>query len=321
MAKKLLAILLTMIFVLSFAACGTKGGDETTAAPDESETTGESVSEEITEDATEAASEDTTAEESSEETEDTTKADETEASSEKESEKTSEKTSEKASEKESEESTEAAKAPSTKAEIVEYFNTSVNKVKKDAKSATKNYSKINLAGSTQLPGWVNSVARVVGGADKFIDDQLTKNSQTSPETYTGADIKAKFPVEGESYASKLTPADVSSATCTEKNGKYTITITTVKDATSQNVSHGSGHAPKAFNVPLPATINDNVPGFAKNMIGGTAAMEYPASTVKVVIDAKTGNVESAVYDLYWTIHFGTDTTLPFHTQDSWTIKY
>ena len=106
-----------------------------------------------------------------------------------------------------------------------------------------------------------------------------------------------------------------------QHGKYTITIKTVSDPASQNATHGSGHAPKAFNVPLPATINENVPGFAKNMIGGTAAMEYPSSTFTIVVDAETGHVESATSDLYWTIHFGSDTTLPFLTQDSWTIKY
>ena len=301
--KKLIAILAALAIVLTLAACGAKTNDETTTT--EPEVTEEITEEVVTDEVTEAptdADESTEAPEESTEAPDESKEDASETES------------------ETEEATEAPKAPQTKEEIVAYFNEASNKIKTDAKSVTRNSSKISLAGSTQLPGWVNTVARVVGGADAFIDDQLTKNSKGS-ETFTGAQIKATYPVEGESYASKLTAADVKSATCTEKDGKYTITIVTVADATSQNAAHGQGHAPKAFNVPLPATINENVPGFAKNMIGGTAAMEYPSSTFKIVVDAKTGHVESANSDLYWTIHFGTDTTLPFRTQDSWTIKY
>ena len=308
--KKILAILLALSMLAMFAACGAKNAPETTTeAESTEEITEEITSEEITdevtsESATEAASEEASATEAT-----TEAASASEAASETE-----------ATEAESESTTEAPKAPQSKEEIVAYFNEASNKIKTDAKSVTRNYSKISLNGSTKLPGWANTAAKLVGGADKFIDDQLAKNSKGS-ETFTGADIKATYPVEGESYASKLTAADVKSATCTEKNGKYTITVTTVADATSETAAHGKGHAPKAFNVPLPAVINENVPGFAKNMIGGSAAMEYPSSTFTIVVDAKTGRVESATSDLYWTIHFGTDTVLPFRTQDSWTIKY
>ena len=302
--KKIIAILAALSLIASLAACGAKTDDETTTEPtSEDVVTTEAPTESDTEAPEESTTEATEApEESTTEAEESKKDDEKEDKTEKES------------------TTEAKKAPQTKEEIVAYFNEASNKIKTDAKSATRNYSKIRLAGSTTLPSWVNTVARVVGGADSFIDDQLTKNSKGS-ETFTGAQIKSTYPVENESYASKLTPADVQSATCKENNGKYTITIKTVSDPASQNAAHGKGHAPKAFNVPLPATINENVPGFAKNMIGGTAAMEYPSSTFTIVVDAETGHVESSTSDLYWTIHFGSDTTLPFLTQDSWTIKY
>ena len=312
MTKKIIAALMALVLLFAFAACGSKtNGDTTTTEADTIEDiTSEDITEEPATDATEASATDASATDATEAS--ATDASATDASA-------TDASSADASESETE-TTEAPKAPQTKAEIVAYFNDAVNGIKKDAKSATRNYSKISLAGSTKLPGWANTAAKLVGGADKFIDDQLAKNSKGS-ETFTGSQIKETYPVEGESWASKLTEADVKSATCTESNGKYTITIVTVNDNTSENAKHGSGHAPKAFNVPLPATINENVPGFAKNMIGGSAAMEYPSSTYKIVVDAKTGHVESANTDLYWTIHFGTDTTLPFRTQDSWTIKY
>ncbi len=311
--KKILAILLALSMLAMFAACGAKNAPETTSA-EETESISETAeateaTDEVTEEpATEATSEDASASEA-----DTTAAP-TEAASETES-------SAEATEAETESTTEAPKAPKTKEEIVAYFNEASNKVKTDAKSATRQYSKISLNGGTTLPSSLNTILKILGGADKFIGDQLAKNSKNDPETFTGAQIKATYPVEGESYVSKLTAADVKSATCTEQNGKYVITITTVEDGKSDSIKHGQGHAPKAFNVVLPGVVNDNIPGAAAGIVG-TATMNYPSSTVKVVIDPATGHVESAVYDLYWTINFDkVGAILPFHTSDSWAVKY
>ena len=303
--KKLIAILAALAIVLTLAACGAKTPDETT-------TTEPDVTEEITEVPTDEVTEAPTGEDESTEVPEES----TEAPSE-----SKEDASETESETETEEATEAAKAPQTKEEIVAYFNEASNKVKTDAKSVTKNYSKITLNGSMTLPSSINGILKLLGGADEFVGGQLEKNSQTTPETYTGAQIKAKYPVENESYASKLTAADVKSATCTEKDGKYTITIVTVADAKTANVAHGQGHAPKAFNVPLPATINENIPGVASGIVG-TASMNYPSSTAKIVVDAKTGHVESSTYDICWTINFDkAGVIIPFITHDSYTIKY
>lgn len=299
MAKKLIAIVMALALVLSFAACGGKNddpttspettvdpfeafGDETTAAPAADDTTAASAAGDET---TAAAADATTA-----------AAGETTTAA-------------------------AAKAPQTKEEIVAYFNTAINGVKSGAKSVTHHYSKISLNGATKLPGWANSVLKILGGADKFIDDQLTKNSK-GEETFNGsAAIKAGFPVEGESWSSKLTAADVKDAVIKESNGKYMIRITTVADGKSSTVKHGEGHAPKAFNVVLPGVVNDNVPSVAANMVGGTAEMNYPSSTVTVTVDAATGRVLKADYDLKWTINFGTDTVIPFTTLDSYTINW
>ena len=158
------------------------------------------------------------------------------------------------------------------------------------------------------------------GGDDWLDGMLQSNSQGAA-TYTGADIKAKFPVEGESYASQLTTADVSSAKCTEANGIYTITIVTLGDAKSENHQHGQGHNPKAHNVILPGVVNDNIPGAAKSMVG-TASMAYPASTIVITVDAATGNVLTANYDLKWTINFDKmGIVLPFGSKSIYEIKW
>ena len=158
------------------------------------------------------------------------------------------------------------------------------------------------------------------GGDEWLDGMLRDNSQGAA-TYTGADITAKFPVEGQTWSSKLTADDVKQATRSENNGIITITITTVADEKSDNVKVGEGHAPKAFNVVLPGVVNDNIPGAAKSL-AGTASMAYPESTAKITIDAKTGNVITADYDMKWTINFDKmGVILPFGTKAEYTVKY
>lgn len=301
MAKKLIAIVMALALVLSFAACGGKG-DDTTTAPETTTDPFDAFGEETTA----APAEESSATDASATTADDTTAAPADATTAAAGDATT---------------AAASKAPQTKEEIVAYFNTAINGVKKGAKSVTHHYSKISLNGATKLPSWANSVLKLLGGADKFIDDQLKKNSK-GEETFNGSEaIKAGFPVEGESWSSKLTPADVQSAVLKESNGKYMIRITTVADAKSANVKHGEGHAPKAFNVILPSVVNDNVPSAAASLVGGTAEMNYPSSTVTVTVDAATGRVLKADYDLKWTINFGTDTIIPFTTLDSYTINW
>lgn len=211
------------------------------------------------------------------------------------------------------------KKPADGVETLNYFNTAINKVKTSAKSVEQKSVTNYLAASPTVPSVLNAVYKTLGG-DSWLDETLQKESQGAA-TYTGADIKAKFPVEGESYASKLTASDVKSATCTESNGIYTITITTVADGKSDAHKHGAGHNPKAHNVILPGTINENIPGIAKS-ITGNAAMNYPSSTITVTVDAATGNVLTANYDLKWTINFDkAGAIIPLGTKSVYEIKW
>lgn len=207
----------------------------------------------------------------------------------------------------------------SKAETIEYFNKAVNGVKSGAKTVNQKEVTNYLAGATTISSGIKSVYNMLGG-DEWLDGMLKDNSQGAA-SYEGADITAKFPVEGQTWSSKLTEADVSSATCTEANGVYTIEITTIADAKSDSVKIGEGHAPKAFNVILPGVVNDNIPGIAKKMVG-TAAMDYPASTVKVTVDVATGHVLTAEYDLKWTINFDDmGIILPFGSKSVYDIVW
>ena len=298
MAKKILAILLALTFVFAFAACGGKGDEETTTAP--VETTADPFAEEDTtaaiEDTT-AAVEDTTAavEDTTAAVEDTTVAGET---------------------------TEAVKAaPQTKAEIVEYFNTAINSAKKNSKSIHSNYMKHAVAGEiTGIPSALDSIGQ------SLIKDNMGEDDSKKNVTWSTAEDKnAFFPVENETWASKLTADDVKDAKLTEKDGKYIIRITTKDDPRSEGYKHGSGHAPKAFNVVLPGIIDAYIPGIVKSMFSvGTVATAYPASTVQVTVDAATGNVVSANYMMYWTLFIplgDTDVVLPFSTENDYTINW
>ncbi len=209
--------------------------------------------------------------------------------------------------------------PADGIQTLEYFNSAINKVKTGASSVEQKKVENYLANSPTIPSALNGIYKMLGG-DSWLDKMLKDNSQGAA-TLKGADIKAKFPVEGESYASQLQPADVKAATCTEANGIYTITITTLPDAKSTGHKHGTGRNPKAFNVILPGTVNENIPGAAKSLVG-EAAMAYPSSTITITVDAATGNVLTANYDLKWTISFTKmNASIPLGTRSNYEIKW
>ncbi len=306
--KKLLALLMVFVMLFAFAACGGNGEEETTTIPEATEA--EDVGAEVTEEGTteEAATEIVT---------------EIVTNAEGETEIVTEIVTEKPTE--GNKPTQAPvnnKKPEGKTEIVKYFNTAINAVKTNAKSVKHTKNDILIQPGSKFPSAINGILKILGGADKFIGGILEdENAKFQTKTYTGADIKKSFPVENESWASKLTDADVASASCTEANGVYTITIKTVADAPSASVKHGQGHAPKAFNVVLPGVVNENIPGIAEGMVG-LASMSYPSSTVTVKVDAATGHVVSAEYKSYWTINFlDVGVVIPFLTAQSYTVAW
>lgn len=187
--------------------------------------------------------------------------------------------------------------PETKAEIVEYFNTASNKVKTNAKSVTKdkeeNYQAkdINLGALGALQGMVNGL----------INDNMGVNEEQSGRTGTTvADKNAIYPVENEAWSSKLTVDDIEDATCTEKNGVYTITIKVKNDELATEYAHGTGHHGKAFNIVMPQTIKDNA-GAAGSLLS-SLKVGYENGTIVATVDAATGNIISAKYDFVWLLN-------------------
>lgn len=311
MTKKIIALVLALCFVFAFAACkkDKDNGDTTTGEPNTS-ANGETVANDESTDA-EPASGDESTEAETDASGNTVAPEETK----------------KNNQGGNQGGSSTASKPATKAEIVEYFNKAINGVKPNAKSVTR-VSETNYRNG-KITGVPSFVDKLVGGIDSFVDGQLKKNSKGSETFSNSAAIKANFPVENESWSSKLTANDVASATCTEAGGVYTITIKTVADKASSNVHHGSGHAPKVFSVVLPSVINDQfssgvLKSVAKTFKIGTAQMEYPSGTVTVKVDAKTSRVINATYDAKWTIHLplGDEmVVLPFGTKSIYNIAY
>ena len=212
----------------------------------------------------------------------------------------------------------ALKKPETKEEILNYFNTAINKVKPNAKSITYTKDESYQAGSIDLAA-LGAFESIV---DKLIGSFMGPNEEKIGLTLKTTDEKnALYPVEGEKWASKLTMADIKDASCTEKNGIYTITIKLLDDELSENPANGSGHHPKAFSVVKAGDINKNA-GAAKSLLTGLKT-GYKNGTIICNIDAKTGNVLSSAYDYVWILHvdsFG-GVDAPFGGRQSFDIKW
>ncbi|MBO7178870.1 MAG: hypothetical protein J6V78_00885 [Clostridia bacterium] len=205
-----------------------------------------------------------------------------------------------------------------KAVIVDYFNKVSNKAKTSAKSITKDREENYQAQPINL----GSLGMFQGVVNNLIDSNMGVNEEQSGRTGTTAEDKnAIYPVENESWASKLTAEDVAKAECTEKDGVYTITLELVNDPLATEYAHGSGHHGKAFNIVMPQTIKDNAGGAASLL--GSLKVGYENGKIIVTVDAATGNITSAKYDFVWLLNidmFG-GITAYFGIKTDYTIKW
>lgn len=216
--------MITALIITALSGCGSKTGKEST----------ELVTDEQAEEFTPSNGTDLSVEES------TTAADES----------TSE--GENAEETSEEESTEPVKAPETVEEIVEYYNTAVNKVKPTAKTITRTYHHVNIPTETlELPSAIQGLGETA--IKQFVKDDNEPQYWTTKE-----DFKLGFPVGGEDYSSKMTPDMVKSATCKDNGKTYTITIV-LKNDTITSPKKGQGYA-GVFNTVAASTFDDiNIP--------------------------------------------------------------
>lgn len=214
-------------------------------------------------------------------------------------------------------------ASSSQAEILAYFNTSINNVKKSAKQVTLVSETNSEAGGIEgnLPGSLTSMANNLIASNMGSKD-LSKLDPGMVNATTVEQKNAMFPVENESWSSQLTEADIESATCTESGDKYTITIKIKEDAPSASTAHGQGHVGKAMSVIMPSIVTDNAgpaAGLIKNVQTG-----HKDANIVVTVDKATGNVLSAKYHFVWTLSLealGMKLSIPFGLDKEFTIAW
>ncbi len=205
--KKILAIILALVLVVGGAvvltSCNGNDEPETTTLADESTT--------LADESTTLADESTTLADES-----TTLADESTTLAEGESETVSE-----------EASTEAATAPATTDEILAVYNDAIN----GAISAKAGYAKKRVTAIQSLEG---GALMKIGLVQDAVSDFLGVGTKEYPNEKGKAEYMGK---------ASLSASDVTSATCKEADGKYTITINLKDGASNSSASGKSDSSP------------------------------------------------------------------------------
>lgn len=201
-------------------------------------------------------------------------------------------------------------ADNASGDVLETFNTAINKVKTEASAIThvRGGSKTNggIDESSQMPGFLktagNSVINAAMSSNGIKDD--------------GSVIEAsKFPVEGQNYSSQLTADDVVSAT---RSGN-TITIIIKDDALGEA---DNGHHQKAMNVIKAATIMENIPSVASSIASSAKTSAKNGKIVATIDDS--GHITAAEYSFDWDIEIlgnNLDAIIHLASEDHYTIAY
>ena len=218
--------------------------------------------------------------------------------------------------------TEAAeeKIPQTKEEILALYNEAANRIKPESKAIVSNYTL-----NTQASDAVISNKMLQGIANKLISANMGYDKKNANVTYTSeADKREKFPVRGENWTSHLTASDLTKATCTEKDGVYTVTLYLVAD-TTPNIKAGQGHAGKGCSIITKESIVEGAGSLGMSVIEeDSIKLTFKDCRITAKIDKATGHVTAANYYIDWTLALtalGIDVAVSFGAEDDYTIKW
>lgn len=161
--------------------------------------------------------------------------------------------------------------PSSKAEIINYCNTALNKVKSSKPGYDKKYT-MNIQG------------KATGAIDK-IKGLVTKDEQET--VAKGSNLNDSFPAAGYAWSSKLREQDVKDAQIKTNGQYYEITL-----KLGNETNPAKGEASSYGRVMSVIDAND-----AKGMLPGikSITMNYHNGYVYAKIDSKTGNVVKAEF--------------------------
>lgn len=184
----------------------------------------------------------------------------------------------------------AQKKPSTKAEIVAYFNAAANKVKTEKPGLTKT-EKISF--HVQGDGVIAKIANQV---------QKALKSALNPDPVTvkkGASHNAAFPVEDQAWSSRLSADAVASATCVEQNGAYVVTIR-MKD---ERISYEQAKDPRrtkhgqVVDILKTSEIEEQMQGLSWLITLHDLDQTYSGTTIVCTIDKQSKKLRAAQYKI------------------------
>lgn len=178
-------------------------------------------------------------------------------------------------------------------EIVKLYNDSVNRVKGEASSITRNYRHMeSLPEYLELPSAIQSIGSAA--MDQFVKGTDEPQSWSSPD-----DIKTIFPVSGEDYSSHLTADMVKNAYCTEDNGAYKVSIELQNDAIT-SPQKGEGYA-GVFNTVTASTFSEiNIP----TVTFQTVDVNGINGAIECTIDKNSGRVTEITFKNTDVLHLG-----------------
>lgn len=211
-----------------------------------------------------------------------------------------------------------AKAPSTVAEIVAYYNAAANKVKVDK------------------PGYTLTTTNVIGeitsssGSIEWLAGQIVPRFSTDPVVTTAPKgDNGKFPVKGQSYGSKLEPSSLKNATIIDKGTYYEIKMNFKDEKLSDlpkditKTKHG-----QAFNVLSYDEVYNETDKFKAFANIQSFAPTYSGSYIQCKIEKSTGNLLEAIYYCVNTsvikakaLGANIDANVPFGNKEAYKLNY
>ena len=162
-------------------------------------------------------------------------------------------------------------------------------------------------------------------ANKLISANMGYDKKKDHVTYSGlASIRDNFPSRGKDWSSKLTSADVTRATITEKDGIYTVTLYLAPD-TTPNIKAGEGHAGKAFSIITKEQIVDGAGSLGMSVIEeDSIKLTFKDGRIVAKIDAETGKLQDVNYYIDWTLALtalGIDVSVSFGAEDDYSVNW
>lgn len=169
-------------------------------------------------------------------------------------------------------------------EIVKLYNDSVNRVKKEATSLTRNYKHMeSLSEYLELPSAIQSIGSAA--MDQFVKGTDTAESWTSKE-----DMQLVFPVGGTDYSSHLTADMVQSAVCKDNGDTYSVELKLYDDKLT-SPQKGEGYA-GVFNTVTASTFSDiNIP----TVTFETVEVNGIRGSIVCTIDKQSGRVAEITF--------------------------